>query len=133
MEPDIETSIGGETGRVRAKKPSFMLVTILIVVTAITLYFYLEVRKLEQNPNRVNQERVAALVARVGKLIDLPQGEVPSTATVADPKPLAASNPFFANAKAGDEVLFYTAAGRAFLYDPVKNIIVEVATITIGR
>jgi lipopolysaccharide export LptBFGC system permease protein LptF len=130
MEPEIETSVSGAQQGI--KKPPFLLVGLLLVVIAFTLYFYLQVRALEQNPDKVNQAKIAALVAKVEKLIDLPQGEVPSTATIADTKPLA-GNPFFVNAKTGDEVLFYTAASKAFLYDPVKNLIVEVATINLGK
>lgn len=130
MEPDIDAPIG-ETEWATVKKTRFVLVGILLVVTAVTAYFYFQVRTLEQNPDRINQERVAMLVNKVGKLIDLPQGEIPSAATISDPTPLA-NNPFFARAKAGHEVLFYTGARKAFLYDPAVNIIVEVATINLG-
>lgn len=135
MESDIQESVeASEQSRVAQRPPRIVLILVLILlaVTAATVYFYVEVRGLERNPDKVNQEKVAALVAKVEKLIDLPQGEVPSTATIVDPAPLA-GNPFFAKAKPGDEVLFYPLAGKAFLYDPKANIIVEVASLNIGK
>lgn len=73
----------------------------------------------------------AGFVKKVGALIDLPQGETPTVATVTDPKKLA-GQPFFANAKAGDVVLIYTKAREAYLYDPSRNKLVQVAPITTG-
>ncbi len=135
MESDIQESIElSEPNRGTQKPPRILLILVLILlaVTAATIYFYIEARGLERNPDKVNQEKVASLVSKVGKLIDLPQGEVPSTATIIDPAPLA-GNPFFAKAKAGDEVLFYAASRKAFLYNPAMNIVVEVATLNIGK
>lgn len=135
MEPEFNEAngetIGGDISRASAQKPSLVLIAVFLIVTALAVYFYFEARALEQNPNKTRQEKVAALVQRVEKLIDLPKGEIPSTATILDPTPLV-GNPFFARAQAGHEVLFYTESSKAFLYDPVNNIIVEVATIVIG-
>jgi hypothetical protein len=72
-----------------------------------------------------------AIIAEVGKLIELPQGETPTVATVSDPSKLKDQS-FFANAKTGDIVLLYTTAREAYLYDPVENKLVEVAPITTG-
>ncbi len=114
------------------RKITAILVLLFLIASVTTAFFYNEARRLEQDPAKINQERVAALVSRVEKLIVLPEGELPTVATIADIAPLA-GNPFFARAKVGDHVLFYTAARRAFLYDPTANIIVEVASLNIGR
>ncbi len=132
MEPDQKAPVYEVEPKARGGKLPVILGGILIVLAIVTTYYYFEVRALEKDPAKVNQEKVLAIVAKVGKLIDLPEGEVPSAATITDPAPLA-GNPFFANAKAGDEVLLYTVASKAFLYDPVKNMVVEVATINLGK
>lgn len=113
---------------------NFIKVTIalLIILSATTAFFYNQVRTLEQDPNKASEAKITALVEKVGKLIALPEGELPVVATVSDTAPLA-GNPFFAKAKVGDEVLLYTAAQKAFLYDPKANIIVEVASLNIGQ
>ena len=71
------------------------------------------------------------IVSRAGKLIILPEGEVPTIATVSDPEKLK-DQPFFAKAKVGDKVLLYQNARKAYLYDPVNNKILEVAPISLG-
>ena len=84
---------------------------------------------IKQNPNSAQQQQIKDLVDKVDKLIVLPQNETPSVATVTDLSKLK-DQPFFANAKIGDEVLVYTNAKKAILYDPVLNKIVEVAPLT---
>lgn len=69
------------------------------------------------------------VIARVGALIELPGGEVPTVATVTDPGKLQ-DQVFFAKAKKGDQVLIYTQARKAYLYDPIHNKLREVAPIT---
>lgn len=69
------------------------------------------------------------MVAKVGKLILLPSGETPTLATVSDLSKLK-DQPFFANAKQGDIVLLYATARKAYLYDPIQNMLIEVAPIS---
>lgn len=135
MNPDINPSEGTNkdvgAGAVTRKTPAF-LIAVFVAVTIATVYFYSQVKKLQENPDKVNQAKVTALVERIGKIIELPVGEMPTVATVEDVAPLA-GNPFFANAKVGDQVLFYTAARQAYLYDPKANIVVEVASLNLGK
>ena len=112
------------------------LTTVLAVVAVAafgsTYYFYGEYASLKANPNKVAQEETARVVAKVSRLIVLPEGEEPTVATVADPEVLK-DQPFFAKAKKGDRVLIYANARKALLYDPESNRIVEVAPINIGQ
>ncbi len=80
-------------------------------------------------PKEMVEKEASDLVAEVGKLILLPKDEVPTIATVTDPSKLA-DQAFFANAKAGDKVLLYTKARKAYLYDPIARRLIEVAPIT---
>ena len=83
------------------------------------------------NADQVAQADIQNLVARVGRLMFLPQGEQPTVATVADPTKLQ-DQAFFTNAKKGDRVLIYSRAQKAILYNPTADRIVEVAPISIG-
>lgn len=118
------------------KNPISQLVIVLIVLilgsSATAYYFYQKYADIKQDPQKVNQEEVQALVLRVSELIVLPEGEIPTVATVSDPEKLQ-NQPFFANAKKGDKVLIYTNARKAILYDPESHKIVEVAPINIGQ
>lgn len=109
-----------------------VLVVAVLASGASAYYFYNEVSMFKKDPNKVAREDTESLVAQVGKLIILPEGETPTVATVADPEKLK-DQVFFAKAKAGDKVLIYTNAKRAILYDVVNNKIVEVAPINIGN
>ena len=118
--------------KLEGKEVFAVLVALILIVSLSGAFFYNESRALEKNPNKVNEEKITALVNKVGMLIALPEGELPTIATVTDLKPLA-DKPFFAKANIGDEVLLYTAAKKAFLYNPSSNIIVEVASLNIGK
>jgi hypothetical protein len=68
---------------------------------------------------------------KVSLLVDLPQGETPTIATVNDASKLK-NQAFFANAKDGDKVLIYSKAGKAVLYRPSSNRIIEYSTANLG-
>ena len=109
-----------------------ILVAVAVVAFGSAYYFYGEYSTLKKNPNKIAQEETAKLIAQVGKLIVLPEGETPTVATVADPEKLQ-SQPFFTKARRGDKVLLYANAKKAILYNPAENKIVEVAPINIGN
>jgi len=110
---------------------------ILVIVTAASLvvagYFYTEVGRIKANPQAalatVAANELKEVMAKVGRLVVLPTDEEPTLATVTDPE-LLKDQPFFANATAGDKVLVYNQSGRAILYDPVQDKIIEIAPIT---
>lgn len=120
------------SGMTQAQK---VILTILVLAVVAfggaAYYFYSQLNQVKQDPQKAAQEETKELVAKVSKLIVLPEGEEPTVATVTDPEKLK-DQPFFANAKVGDKVLIYSNAKKAVLYDPVSNRIVEVAPITIG-
>jgi hypothetical protein len=106
----------------------------LVAVAAIILagYFYSEVRALKQNPEVVAEQEVNNLVARVSELIVLPEGEVPTVATVSDPEALK-DQAFFTKAVVGDKVLIYAQAKKAILYSVSLDKILNVAPLNIGE
>jgi hypothetical protein len=114
------------------KKPFGLFVILLAVLVFLAggaaLYFYTEYASLTEDPNAVNQKKIEEVVAKVGKLIDLPTDEVPTLATISDTESLK-DQPFFENAEIGDEVLLYSNVSKAYLYRPSKNILVEVASL----
>lgn len=110
-----------------------LILIILIVLSAIGLvYLYTKYNELSQDPTQANREQIERVVEKANKLIDLPADELPTLATITDLEQLA-EQPFFANAQVGDQVLLYTTAGKAYLYSPSRNIIVEVASLNLGE
>lgn len=110
----------------------YFLVIAVLASGASAYYFYNEASALKKDPNKVAREDTEKLVAQVGRLIVLPEGETPTVATVSDPEKLK-DQPFFARAKKGDKVLIYTNTRKALLYDVENKKIVEVAPINIGN
>jgi hypothetical protein len=68
------------------------------------------------------------VIARVGKLVQLPPGETPTVATVTDLKPLA-GEAFFKEAAVGDKVLIYATSSKAILYRPSTDKVIQVAPL----
>ncbi len=68
------------------------------------------------------------LIAKVGKIIELPSNETPKIATVEDTSKTK-DQPFFAKAKEGDKILVYATAKKAFIYRPSENKIIEVGIV----
>ncbi len=77
---------------------------------------------------KAGSDQVSKIVAEVGKIFKLPDGEVPTMATISDVNKLK-DQPFFKNSKNGDILLVYNKAGKAILYNPTDKKIVEVAPV----
>jgi hypothetical protein len=111
----------------------FFVVILIIIAVIPSLYFYLEYQKSQQllkNPSGAADAQVQLILSSLGRLMDLPTGETPTVATITDKEKLA-SQPFFQKAKNGDKLVIYTLAKKAILYDPNRNMIIDVSTINI--
>jgi hypothetical protein len=129
----MEKTAGAKSGFMSGKKILIpILVLLLLVSVASTAYLFMKVQKLQENPQQAAQAEVDSLLAEVGELIVLPEGETPTVATVSDPEQLK-TQAFFTNAEKGDKVLLYTTAKKAILYNPNTHKIVEVAPVNIGN
>lgn len=113
----------------------FLIAAILSTATAIFFMVRYQAAQKEidqlSTPQEVTKQEQQALVAAVGKLVELPAGETPTIATVSDATKLQ-NQAFFAQAKNGDKVLIYSQAKRAILYRPADSKVIEVAPINIG-
>lgn len=117
------------------------LVGVLVLIAALgsAYYFYDryqksqdEISTLVNDPQAVVQKQTEELLADIGKVVDLPEGENPTVATVNDSTKLK-EQPFFSEAENGDKVLIYTEAKKAFLYRPSTKKIIEIAPVNIGE
>ena len=106
----------------------------LILAAAIAggYYYYSSYQKLLKNPDIITKQEVDWLQEKVGKLMQLPSDEVPSTATVLDKDKLK-DQAFFANAENGDKILIYTKAKKAILYRPSNDKVIEVMPIALDN
>lgn len=118
---------------------SLLLILLLLVGVGSGVYFYDRTQKLQNridelltDPEIVAREELSDVIAKVGKLVVLPEGEDPILATVTD-KDALAEQEFFARAENGDKVLIYPKARKIYLYDPEGNKLLEVAPLNIGE
>lgn len=91
-----------------------------------------EIQGLKEDPQKIAKEETARVVALVGKLVILPADEEPVLATVTDKEKLK-DQPLFAKAENGDKVLIYSKAQKAYVYNSVKNVLVDIVPINIGE
>src|SRR5688572_12202654 len=105
------------------KRLFLSLLFLIVILSATTLYFYRSSRQAQNNPGKASQVEAESLVNEIGKLMFLPDGEMPTIATVSDPEKLK-GQAFFLGAKVGDKVLIYSNAKKAILYDPIAKKIV---------
>lgn len=111
------------------------LALVALIAIGVGVYYYNQYTSLNniiKNPNLAVTKQTQQLITQVGKLMELPKDEQPTVATVTDASKLK-GQAFFANAVNGDKVLIYVKARKAILYDPVKNVIVDVAPVNISQ
>jgi cytoskeletal protein RodZ len=115
-----------------------IVVAFMVLAVGVATYFAQKYSDANKELERLSDPQVAAqqeldqILAKVGSLTVLPEGEKPTLATVTDVSKLA-DQPFFANAQTGDRVLIYTNAKKAYLYRPSTNQIINIAPINIGE
>lgn len=104
------------------------LLIVAIVGVALGGYFYYKLYNLQKNPNAENAKEAKDLLAKVAEIYLIPTGEEPTIATVSDPTALK-NQSFFTASQKGDKVLIFTLAGKAVLYRPSIDKIIETAPI----
>lgn len=109
----------------------FMIVFLIVLIAVLALFFYKSNHISYNNPDSIAESNTKLIIEQVGKIVFLPKGETPTIATVSDPS-LLKNQPFFVDAKKGDQVLIYSNSRKAIIYDPVANKIVNMATLNIG-
>lgn len=115
------------------KKKIFSLSAVVIFVVVVTSlsfggYFFYKYQKLTANPNAAAQKEAKDLLAKVAEIYLIPTGEEPTVATVSDPNALK-NQSFFSSSLKGDKVLIFAKAGKAVLYRPSINKIIETAPL----
>lgn len=117
----------------------FGTIAILFVVSVISSIAYIQARKeisyLKEPDAQVElqKQEIEALVARVRRHIVLPEDETPIVATIKDAETLSKEQPFYSGAKNGDKLLVYSNALKALIYDPDKDIILNVGPVQLQQ
>jgi len=120
------------------QRPSFFRVLpfliggiVVLISTSTAGWYYYQYKKLSDAPAKAAMQaeaEITTIVASIEKGMLLPPNETPTLATVTDKDKLA-SQPFFSQSQNGDKVLLYTQAGKAILYRPSIQKIVDITSI----
>ncbi|TSC78806.1 MAG: Uncharacterized protein G01um101425_965 [Candidatus Peregrinibacteria bacterium Gr01-1014_25] len=89
-----------------------------------------QLQQLQGNPQQ-NQEQANKILAKVKKHIVLDDKVQPTVAAIIDVKKLREQNPFYNKAENGDFLI--VTQTRAVLYDPDKDMILDVAPVQLQQ
>lgn len=87
-----------------------------------------EIKKSSENSGAEAAKRI---LEKVRVLIDIPAEPEPTVATITDVEALRKTNDFYKKAENGDNLII--TKERAILYDPDKNIILDVVPVIINK
>lgn len=129
--PDSSVKSGKNT--VFKKKLLYFILFLVLAISIFSVMFsYIKFRdtaiETKKDIGKESQTEIKSLTDEVGKLYALPQGEMPTLATVTDVTKLA-DQPFFKKAKNGDKVLIFATAKEVILYRPEIKKIIAVAPV----
>lgn len=133
--PDTQTN--KHSRRFNFSRTTLIIIALIVLVAGFSAWQYSQNLALKKELGQLKGDggasdaEIRELVSKVGALIELPEGDEPTIATVTDPQKLT-DQAFFATAKTGDKVLIYANAKKAILYRPSENKIIEVAPVNIG-
>lgn len=124
----IPKAAGGQKKKIVVK----MLVLLMMAgLVGTSVYYFRQYKKIKDNPDSVAQEEVKSVTNTLSKLMELPEGEEPTLATVLDKEKLKEQE-FFKKSENGDKILVYASAKKAILYRPSANKVIEVAPLILG-
>lgn len=117
--------------------PKFLLVLAVLALVGAGYWGYknyirtrLELSEYKDDPNVIAFKEKYDLIGKVSNHVMLPANEDPTVATITNAHRLA-GQPFFSHAQNGDKVIIFPLAGRAILYRPGVDKIIEAAPVNI--
>jgi len=108
---------------------------ILVVALAVAGYYLWTVYKSPLSEAEMQAqaiEKTQEIVAKVSRLMVVPEGELPQVAEIKDAALAAKEQPFLTGSQNGDLLLVYTQSGKAIVYSPTRNVIVNVGPVQTG-
>lgn len=129
QEGNAHTSIVGQSPVRFTRRFLFMVVILAAIAILAGAYELGRMSVYQAHPELSRTEQANAILAKVGKLIKLPTGEIPQMATINDAEGAKKAQPFLINAENGDVLIVYQNAGEALLYRPSSNMLIAVGPV----
>lgn len=131
---EIEGSSGLMHNLFGVRLPLILVLPLLAIAIAgaiFTVREYPEVLGLSKSQDQLQAE-ARLLLDEINEVIDLPDDEVPTIATVTDVEKVREQQ-FFSKAENGDRVLIYGKSRKVILYRPSERRVIEVGAVNINQ
>lgn len=112
----------------KRKVVNIVILIVLLVPLGLAVYFYYQLHSLKNISSSETNKEVKDIITKVSNIYLIPSNEEPTVATVSDPSILKDQS-FFTQAEKGDKVLIFNKAGKAVLYRPSLNKIIEITSV----
>ena len=111
------------------KRLFFILSGLLLLAVLAAAYFAYQYAF---TPEALKRREIEKWTNIVGKSVTLPQGEMPTIATVTNKNKLY-DQAFFHQSQNGDKLLIYPQSGKTILYRPSSGKILDMTTVNIEK
>ena len=108
------------------------IVLIILVIGVVGKFAYAKYTSTDAYKIEQVRKESQSLISEVSKIMVLPDEE-PAIFVVQDPNQLIAQQLFFKGAEKGDKLMVFQKAGKAVLYSPSKNKIINVGPVTFDQ
>lgn len=110
----------------------FLVFAALVCTTAFFYFQYRSVlgesKKILSTTTMTKAQMLQSMLDKLGKIAEIPTDDTPTIATVSDITKLK-DNPFFADAQNGDKVFIFQSTGKAYLYRPSTDKIININSV----
>jgi hypothetical protein len=115
----------------RFLKPIYIISFVAFLAVLTTGFLFLQYLKTQSQLKQLTDkstDQTPKIIDQVNQLVQLPENETPTIATVTDKEKLK-NQPFFTQAENGDNILIYLQSKKAILYRPSINKIIDIAPV----
>jgi hypothetical protein len=130
-----ETNIKKNKPKSKMGLIAFLLIVVLAAGLLWTYYKYNQAQKTiaylstTKAQQEIAQKEIDVTLQKMAKHMIMPEGEKPTVARIEDAATLSKQQAFFKGASNGDQLLIFASSSKAIIYNPVKDIIVNVGPI----
>jgi cytoskeletal protein RodZ len=111
----------------------WLVAIIILVVAGYYAWTVYKPQPSQAEAQKMAEQQVMALVAKVRRHMVLPEKEVPQVAEIKDAALAAKEQPFLAGSQNGDVLLVYTSISKAIVYSPARDVIVNVGPVQMNN
>ncbi len=114
----------------------FWIIVGLVIIIIAGYYVwtvYQSQNRTQTEIDKANQEQILSIVSRVKRHLVLPDSELPQVAEIKDAALASKEQPFLNGSQNGDFLIVYAKAGKAIVYSPTRDLIVNVGPVQMGE